>query len=256
MNGFAGSLVGFGSNVLGGLITSVGSRSAAKAAFNYNKELIQMQQSWQERMSNTAHQREVKDLRSAGLNPILSATGGSGASFGSASAPGMSVDSPDFGDLGVSTALQIRQQKNQNKITDSQTALNDEIKRKTGAEWSLLIEQEKNAYETGLNIMAEREQIKANTAKSIAETERQLIENKYYDQYLRSQIESNVSSASYNRRRSSGYNYNYRVGPVSYSYSGDKQDTSIFTPYSSSAKGWHDEYETISGKKVKVRVRN
>lgn len=62
------------------LIGGAGSFFGAKSQNEASAKLAAENREWQERMSNTAHQREVDDLRAAGLNPILSATGGKGAS--------------------------------------------------------------------------------------------------------------------------------------------------------------------------------
>lgn len=53
------------------------SLSEANSAFNAGE--AQKNRDWQERLANTAHQREVADLIAAGLNPVLSVTGGAGA---------------------------------------------------------------------------------------------------------------------------------------------------------------------------------
>lgn len=86
---------------------------------NQANEDIAKQQMWfQGRMSDTAHQREVADLKAAGLNPILSANSGASTPSG-ASATMQNAMAPL-----VSSAMQGYQMQKDFESKDSQIAYN------------------------------------------------------------------------------------------------------------------------------------
>lgn len=59
-------------------------REIARESMEFSAKEASRQMEFQERMSNTSHQREIEDLKKAGLNPLLSATEGASTPPGAA----------------------------------------------------------------------------------------------------------------------------------------------------------------------------
>lgn len=112
-----GTLMGFPG--VGSLIGGLFGKKGAKDQNVASAAAAQKQMDFQERMSSTAHQREVADLRKAGLNPILSAHKGASTPQGATYQPS------NVGEAAVSSALKAAQATTiqyQNNLLQAQTA--------------------------------------------------------------------------------------------------------------------------------------
>jgi len=141
-----GSGSSFGAQMLGNAVPGVIGAGAdiwsankmaegQSAANQTNLESAREQMAFQERMSSTAHQREVADLRAAGLNPVLSANSGASTPVG-ATQP-VSNAAPDYSGIGsraVGSALQVAQMKKDFQEADSRIAMNKASASRTRSE--------------------------------------------------------------------------------------------------------------------------
>lgn len=94
--------------------------TSAQRAMQFSAEQAALNREWQERMSSSAHQREVQDLIAAGLNPILSANHAGASTPSGASAAGVT----SAGASGqVDTSVNALSASIINNLISSQTSL-------------------------------------------------------------------------------------------------------------------------------------
>lgn len=135
---------------IGGLISNLWTDSRQEDQQKFNAEQAEINRNFQERMSSTAYQRGMADMKEAGLNPILAYQKGPAGSPSGATAQTSFSPATDIVSPAVNTAL-------------ASTRNAAEVE---------------NMKQTNENLKAQFDNIQANTAKTLADATKVNVDTK------------------------------------------------------------------------------